>query len=198
MFINNYINFVNFLILRQNYELYFYNSIFNNASGNNNINIYSSYPYNIKFLDTFVLSSAAKSCFITDIKSIDESNNICNLEGYCRTCDGRYLCVNIDIREDTMQYLTNCNGNLSIKQCNAANFVPSQEIFYEQRNTLRCYSYNECNTNNIIENHCDRHSFYQCQKGNPSGNWIVYKHMCPNKNNKEKMVFDTKLKVCNY
>lgn len=198
MFINNYINFVNFLLLRQNYERYFYNSIFNNASGENNLSIYSSYPYHIKFLDTFVTSSAAKSCFITSIKSIDENNNICNIEAQCRTCDGRYLCVNISIKENTIPYLINCNGNLSITHCHTEPLSQSYNVFLEPKDIKNCYTNNDCNINSIIENRCDRHSFYQCQKSMPSGTWIVYKHMCPNKNNNERLIFDTKLKICNY
>lgn len=196
MFINNYLNFVNVLILNQNYQQYFYNTIFNNASGSNNINIYNGYPYNIKFLDSFVLSSAAKSCFIISIKSIDEINNVCNLEAQCRTYDGRYLCVNIEINEKSIPHLINCNGNLTVTPCP---FVSqTYNVFFEPKDVQRCYSNNECNTNTMIENHCDRHSFYQCQKSMPSGKWIVYKHMCPNKNNNERLTFDTKLRICNY
>lgn len=220
MFINNYISFINLLVLKQNYEYYFYNSIFNNVSGTNNMNIYSSYPYNLSCLDTFVLSSASKSCFLSDI-TLNNENEICSLAGSCRTIDNRYEKINmLDISLSNLVLLNNCNGTLKLYKCLVSQtplkilpqilpelsldilskipieMLPNLYSKSEKQPEI-CYIKNECNYNNLIINYCDQHSFYQCQLSN-NGSWIVYKHSCPYKNAVEKLTFDINLRICNY
>lgn len=214
MFFNNYIKFIHFLILKQDYENYFYNSILNNVTGNSNIEIYSSYPYNILPLDKFVLSSASKSCFILEMKLLN--NNICSIESRCKTLDNRYLIANIDINMNNIENLTNCNGKISISKCITTKPVkilpqiipqlPKHILTkippYLLPNTTTvspelCYIKNECTINHLIVNYCDKHSFYQCQQTG-DGDWILYKQNCPLKNAKERLNFDINLRICNY
>jgi hypothetical protein len=181
MFINYYLKFINFLILKQNYENYFYDSIYNSTTN----------LIDISCLDKFILSSAAKTCFLIDLKLVNDK--YCNLIGKCRTDDNNYINNNVNYDIKDIEKINNCNGRFSLNKCF---YLP---IDIPSNNTIElCYNKNDCNKNNLIINFCDKHSFFQCQHDPKGGDWIIYSHSCPFKNSKEKLVFDVNLRVCNY